>query len=87
MLFSEELFQEAQIFEEYYEEGAYYRLPQAYLAYVSREYVVEERKIGRSVIDIICRNMKKERQPSTSASWQSSNTIPQENTARRPGRH
>ena len=59
MLFSEELFQEAQIFEEYYEEGAYYRLQQAYLAYVSREYVVEERKIGRSVIDIICREYEK----------------------------
>ncbi len=59
MLFSEELFQEAQIFEQYYAEGAYFRLQQAYLTYVSREYVVEERKIGRSVIDIICREYEK----------------------------
>ena len=59
MLFSEELFQEAQIFEQYYAEGAYFRLQEAYLAYVSREYVVEERKIGRSVIDIICREYEK----------------------------
>ena len=59
MLFSEELFQEAQVFEEYYAEGAYFRLQQAYLAYVSREYVVEERKISRSVIDIICREYEK----------------------------
>ena len=44
MLFSEELFQEAQIFEQYYAEGAYFRLQQAYLAYVSREYVVEDQK-------------------------------------------
>ena len=59
MLFSEELFQEAQIFEQYYAEGAYFRLQQAYLTYVSREYVVEERKIGRSIIDIICREYEK----------------------------
>ena len=60
MLFSEELFQEAQIFEQYYAEGAYFRLQQAYLAYVSREYVVEERRIARSVIDIICREYEKD---------------------------
>ena len=59
MLFSEELFQEAQVFEQYYAEGAYFRLQQAYLAYVSREYVVEERRITRSVIDIICREYEK----------------------------
>ena len=44
MLFSEELFQEAQVFEQYYAEGAYFRLQQAYLVYMSREYVVEESK-------------------------------------------
>lgn len=59
MLFSEALFQEAPVFEQYYAEGAYFRLQQAYLAYVSREYVVEERKIGRTVIDIICREYEK----------------------------
>lgn len=59
MLFSEELFAEAQVFEEYYAGGAYFRLQQAYLAYMSRDYVVEERKIGKSIIDIICREYEK----------------------------
>ncbi|PWJ48253.1 DUF5717 family protein [Faecalicatena contorta] len=59
MLFSEELFAEVQIFEEYYAEGAYFRLQQAYLAYMSRGYVVEDRKIGKSIIDIICREYEK----------------------------
>lgn len=59
MLFSEELFGEVAVFEEYYEEGAYFRLQQAYLAYISREYVVEERKVGKSIIDIICREYEK----------------------------
>ena len=30
MLFSEELFQETKVFEAYYDEGAYFRLQQAY---------------------------------------------------------
>jgi len=59
MLFSEELFQETKVFEAYYDEGAYFRLQQAYLAYVSREYVVEARKIEKSIIDIICREAEK----------------------------
>ena len=59
MLFAEEIFGEAAIFEDYYAEGAYFRLQQAYLAYMSREYVTEERKISKSVIDIICREYEK----------------------------
>lgn len=59
MLFSESLFGEAAIFEEYYAEGAYIGLQQAYLAYMSREYVVENRKISKSVIDIICKEYEK----------------------------
>ena len=55
MLFAEELFTEVSIFEEYYTEGAYFRLQQAYLVYVSREYVIEERKVNKSIIDIICK--------------------------------
>ena len=47
------------IFEEYYEEGAYFRLQQAYLVYMSREYVVEERRMSRSIIDIICKEYEK----------------------------
>ncbi|MEE1085864.1 MAG: DUF5717 family protein [Schaedlerella sp.] len=59
MLFSEELFAEEAIFEEYYSEGAYFRLQQAYLAYMAREYVTENRKIGKSVIDIICKEYER----------------------------
>lgn len=59
MLFAEEVFAEAAIFEDYYAEGAYFRLQQAYLAYMSREYVTENRKISKSVIDIICREFEK----------------------------
>ena len=41
MLFSENLFKEEPIFEDYYlSDNVYFRLKQAYLAYVSREYVV-----------------------------------------------
>ncbi|SHJ76545.1 DUF5717 family protein [Hespellia stercorisuis] len=59
MLFSEEMFGEEAIFEEYYAEGAYFRLQQAYLNYASKEYVVESRKIHRNVIDIICKEFEK----------------------------
>ena len=59
MLYSEDLFGEVAIFEDYYAEGAYFRLQQAYLVYVSREYVIEERKIQKSIIDVICREYDK----------------------------
>lgn len=59
MLFSEEIFHESQVFEAYHEGGAYARLQQAYLSYISREYVVEERRIEKSVIDIICQEYEK----------------------------
>ncbi len=54
MLFSENLFQEERIFEDYYlSDTVYFRLKQAYLAYVSREYVVYGRELESSVFDII----------------------------------
>lgn len=59
MLYAEEVFAEVSVFEDYYAEGAYFRLQQAYLAYMSREYVAENRKISRSVIDIICKEYEK----------------------------
>lgn len=54
MLYAETLFADVQIFEDYYAQGAYFRLQQAYLAYTAREYITEGRKISRSIIDIIC---------------------------------
>lgn len=59
MLFSEALLNEEAIFEDYYGEGAYFRLQQAYLVYVSREYVVFGRKMHRNIIDIICQEYEK----------------------------
>ena len=59
MLFAEEVFGEVGVFEDYYAEGAYFRLQQAYLAYMSRAYVTENRKIAKSVIDIICKEYEK----------------------------
>ena len=54
MLFSETLFSEEAIFEDYYYEGnPYFRLKQAYLAYVSKEFVVLDRKVSESIFTII----------------------------------
>lgn len=53
MLFSEEMFCEEEIFENYYEGKPYFRLKQAFLAYVSRMYIVADRGIGKNVIQII----------------------------------
>src|SRR5699024_3188334 len=54
MVFSENLFDEERIFEDYYISGnVYFRLKQAYLAYVSREYVVWGRELETCVFEII----------------------------------
>lgn len=56
MVFSENIFGEEKIFEEYYtSNNAYFRLKQAYLAFVSREYVVEGRKLDDCVFQMIAR--------------------------------
>ena len=59
MLYGEQLFGEVAVFESYYAEGAYFRLQQAYLVYMSHEYVVADRKVHRSIIDIIIREYEK----------------------------
>ena len=54
MLFSEDMFGEEEIFVDYYVNGnPYFRLKQAYLAYVCKEYVVEGREVGSTIFDII----------------------------------
>ena len=58
-IFTERIFAIDQIFEAYYAEGAYVGLQQAYLAYMSRDYVVDGRKISKSIIDIICKEYEK----------------------------
>ena len=60
MVFSENLFEEEKIFEDYYLSGnVYFRLKQAYLAYAAREYVVRGRKLERSVFEIIANECDK----------------------------
>lgn len=59
MVFTEDLFCEEKIFEDYYLSGnSYFRLRQAYLAYVSKEYVVSEREIDWNVFDMIVNELE-----------------------------
>lgn len=61
MLFSEDMFDEEEIFIEYYLGGnAYFRLKQAYLAYVSREYMVRGRRTGHTIFEIIVNERRQE---------------------------
>jgi hypothetical protein len=59
MLFTENLYKEEAIFVAYYNGGAYFRLQQGYLAYISREYVVENRVVDKRIFDIICNEFRK----------------------------
>ena len=60
MLFSEMMFGEEEIFADYYEGRTYFRLKQAYLAYVSREYVVNCRQVKGCIFAIIANEYRKE---------------------------
>ena len=54
MLFSEVMFGEEEIFVDYYVNGnPYFRLKQAYLAFVCKEYVVYGREMGRSIFEVL----------------------------------
>lgn len=55
MLFSEVMFQEDDVFEDYYTGKPYFRLKQAYLAYASYKYVLENRDIKESIFAIMIR--------------------------------
>ena len=60
MVFSESMFGEESIFEDYYmSDSVYFRLKQAYLAYVSREFVLSGRETGRIVFQIIINECEK----------------------------
>ena len=50
MLFSETMFAEEEIFADYYQGKPYFRLKQAYLAYVARLYLVKGRIISKDII-------------------------------------
>ena len=54
MVFSENIFGEEEIFCDYYDSGnGYFRLIRAYLAYISREYLMRERQTGESVWKVV----------------------------------
>lgn len=53
MVFSEYVFEEAEIFDDYSRGGAYFRLKQAYIAYISHEYIVSEREIHPVIMQIM----------------------------------
>lgn len=60
MLFSERVFAEEEVFEDYYYEGEpYFRLKQAYLAYISKEYVVYNREVGERIFTILVKEAQK----------------------------
>ena len=60
MLFSEDMFEEEKIFEDYYlSDNVYFLLKQAYLAYTARQYVLFGRELNRCVFDIIANECEK----------------------------
>ena len=60
MVFSEQMFKEEEIFAHYYMGGPYFRLKQAYLAYVSKEYVVSNRQLDSCIFTILIKEIKEE---------------------------
>lgn len=57
MIFSEVMFQEEEIFEDYYTGKPYFRLKQAYLAYVSRLFVVKNRVLTDRIVKIMVKEL------------------------------
>ncbi len=53
MLFAEVMFGEEQVFEDYYGGKPYFRLKQAYFAYVSKEYVVKNREVDARIFALM----------------------------------
>ncbi len=58
MIFSENLFQEEEIFADYCAGTAYFRLKRAYLAYISREYLLRDRLVKECIFDIVAAEIK-----------------------------
>lgn len=55
MLFSEVMFQEERVFEDYYTGKPYFRLKQAYLAYTAYKYVIDNREMNQNIFAIMMR--------------------------------
>ncbi len=59
MLFSENVLGEEDVFVSYYKSGAYFRLEEAYTAYIAREYVIKGRIVTEKIIGIFIDQIKK----------------------------
>ena len=57
MLYSEDMFGEEAVFEDYYTGNPYFRLKQAYLAYVAQKYVVKNRILSENLIRIMVQEL------------------------------
>ncbi len=57
MLFSETMFAEEEIFEDYYTGRPYFRLKQAYLAYVARMYLVRGRMLSERILRMMVQEL------------------------------
>ena len=57
MLFSEAMFGEEEVFEDYYAGKPYFRLKQAYFAYVSKEYVVRNREVDSRIFALMMKEV------------------------------
>ncbi|WP_461810502.1 DUF5717 family protein [Faecalimonas sp.] len=60
MLYSETMFNEEQIFLDYYAGSRHTHLKQAYLSYVSNEYIVNSREIKKEIVEVILNEYEKE---------------------------
>lgn len=83
MLFSEVMFQEEEIFENYYAGKPYFRLKQAYLAYVARMYIIENRELKQEIIQIMLKEFSEREYladvcKAAVLKYYSQNTYPQE---------
>lgn len=58
MLFTEHMFCEEAIFDDYYDGKPYFRLKQAYLAYVSRLYIIHNRIISERIVQMMLHELK-----------------------------
>jgi len=60
MLFSETMFNEEEIFVDYYTGKPYFRLKQAYLAYVARMYLSKNRELSKRMIHVMLQEFEKQ---------------------------
>ena len=62
MLFSEQMFEEEEVFMNYVSKGGYFRLKQAYYAYICHQYFLYDRIVGDSIFEMIADEFVREEQ-------------------------